>query len=375
MNHTKVLEQTWRILWNYRALWLFGILLALVTFSWGPAAFLDRDDDGWEQPGIVITRQPGETFLEAFQRTMRKEVEEANRELSELFDEELGITAKANVLIIAAVLMAVALAAWVVARIVRYVSETALIRMVGEHQDTGERLRVRQGLRLGWSRRGWRLFLIDLLMTAPAVLAGFTLFGLILAPLPLWVSGSEGVIFTFAFLTGGLLLVAMVVVIFAAAAIAVWKRLSHQACALEGLGVSEAIGRGWRLLRRHLRDAGLIWLVTFGVRVGLSVATVPLVLLLLGAGLMIGGLPAVAAGGLAGLAASGDIPLFVGLALGVPLFLLILVAPLMSLAGLREVFLSSLWTLTYRELQGLEGVEPEPLPVVDPSGLEAATAA
>jgi hypothetical protein len=246
--------------------------------------------------------------------------------------------------------------------------------MVGAHAETGEKLNVGQGLRLGWSRRAWRLFLTDLLVTILAVLAGLLLFGLILGPLPLWVDGSEGVIFTFAFLTGGMLLLAIMVVIVAATGITVLKRLAHQACALDDLRVIAAIGRGWRVMWHHLKDAGLTWLITFGLRVVWPALVVPVVFLLLGVGLLLAGLPAVAAGGLAGLFATGDTPIFVGLALGIPLFLLILVAPLAWLNDLGEVFVSSLWTMTYQELQGLERAAPEPHPVVGASGLEPAPA-
>ncbi|MGD9001059.1 MAG: hypothetical protein PVF04_00235 [Anaerolineae bacterium] len=379
MNHIKVLERAWHTIWNYRALWLFGAVLALVTFSWGTAAIFDGADDwdadDWGRRAVVVTRQSGETFPEALRRTMREEVDEANRELSALFSTELGIGLKVHVLVLAAVLTGIAVIAYVVAKIARYVSETALIRMVGHYQETGERLRVGQGLRLGWSRSAWRLFLINLFVDILALLAGILLFALIFAPLPLWVNGSEAVIFAFAFLTGGLVLLAIAVVIVAATAVSVWKRLARQACALEGLRVTESIGRGWRILWQHLKDAGLMWLITFGVHLGWSVAIVPVVLLLLGAGLMIAGLPAVAAGGLAGLVATADAPVFVGLALGIPIFLLVLVAPLVFLGGLREVFVSSLWTFTYRQLQHQQGAEPAPLPALGPSGLEAAPAA
>jgi hypothetical protein len=40
-----------------------------------------------------------------------------------------------------------------------------------------------------------------------------------------------------------------------------------------------------------------------------------------------------------------------------PLFILIMAAPLVFLGGLAEVFKSSVWTLTYRELHALEGLE------------------
>jgi hypothetical protein len=374
MNHTEVLKRAWHTVWHYRALWVIGMILALVTFSWSTVGLLDRDGES-EGQGVTITRLRGETFLEATRRTIGQEVDEANRELSELFSRALGVGVKVDVLAIVAALMAAATFALVLAKIVRYVSETALIRMVGAYQETGERMSVWQGFRLGWSRRAWRLFLIDLCINVLATLAGILLFGLIFVPLPLWVNGSEGVIFTFALLTGGLFFVSIGVVIVAATAASLLKRLSRQACALEGLRVDEAIREGWLVLRQHLKDAGLMWLITLGVRLGWSVAMVPVVLLLLGAGLMVGGLPALAAGALAGLAATADFPVFVALAVGIPVFLLVLVGPLVLLGGLREVFLSSLWTLTYRALHGLESFESHPVPAVDASGLEPAPAA
>ncbi|MGD1992466.1 MAG: hypothetical protein PVI59_04655 [Anaerolineae bacterium] len=374
MNHVHVLKRVWKMLWSYRALWLFGIVLAVVTSAWSTWMLYDRDVR-WEERGIVVTQLPGETWWEALDRTMRQDVDQANRELSTLLAEELGVDVEVNVLVLAAVLVAIAVITYVAARIARYVSETALIRMVGYYQETGERLSVGQGLRLGWSRSAWRLFMIDLLVSVLAVLAGLLLFGLILGPLPLWVDGGEGVIFTFAFLTGGLLLMAVVVVIVAATGIAVLKRLAYQACALDDLKVIPAIRQGWRVMWQHLKDTGLVWLITFGLRVVWPAVIVPVVFLLLGVGLLLAGLPAVAVGGLAGLLAAGDTPVFVGLALGIPIFLLILIAPLAWLNGLGEVFVSGLWTLTYQELQGLEKVAPEPQPAVGAPGLEAAPVA
>ncbi|MFO7742829.1 MAG: hypothetical protein R6X31_11010 [Anaerolineae bacterium] len=160
----------------------------------------------------MITPVPGETVWEAVQRTMRPEVDEANRALNEFLNEVLRMDLKVNILVI------------------------------------------------------------------------------------------------FAFFTGGLFLVAIGVVIVGGTGASVWKRLSRQAWAL------------------------------------------------------------------AGLAASGDTPVWVGLALGIPIFLFVLVAPLVLFSGLREVFVSSLWTLTYRDLRGMKRFEAEPLPAVDPSRLEAAPA-
>lgn len=60
---------------------------------------------------------------------------------------------------------------------------------------------------------------------------------------------------------------------------------------------------------------------------------------------------AILAGGLTGLAFEGPTPWIVAGVVGIPIFILVLAAPLTFLGGLLEVFLSSTWTLTYRELR------------------------
>jgi hypothetical protein len=143
------------------------------------------------------------------------------------------------------------------------------------------------------------------------------------------------------------------------------------------MGVIEAIRRGYGVARRNLKDVGLTWLIALGVRLGWPVAILPLVFMLMGAGVMLAGSPALLAYGLAGLTIGGETPVFWALAVGIPLFLLVLVAPLVFLGGMREVFLSSVWTLTYRELRQEETVKKEPqrVPELDASGLEAPLAA
>jgi len=59
-----------------------------------------------------------------------------------------------------------------------------------------------------------------------------------------------------------------------------------------------------------------------------------------------------------------------GGAVGIPIFLLVMVTPLALLGGLREVFRSSAWTLTHRELRALEKLQPEQLPETDAAGQE-----
>jgi len=76
------------------------------------------------------------------------------------------------------------------ATVAHYVAETALIRMVDDYEETGEKHSVRQGFRLGWSRTALRFFLIDLLIGLPVAVVFILLFALAFAPPLLWATDS-----------------------------------------------------------------------------------------------------------------------------------------------------------------------------------------
>jgi hypothetical protein len=259
------------------------------------------------------------------------------------------------------------------------VAETALIRMVDDHEETGEKRSVRQGFRMGWSRAALRLFLLNLLIVLPAVVVFILLFGLALAPLLLWTTDSTaaGVIGTVA--TIGVFLLTLFLAIVVGAALSLLMHFFRRTCVLEDLGVIDSIREGFGVVRRHLKDVVLMWLIMIGVGLGWIIAMVfvtilllPAIILLIIVGGVVGGLPALLVGGLASLFFEGAVPWVLGAIVGVPIFILIVAVPWLFLGGLMEVFKSSVWTLTYRELRALESLEPqglgagpEPLPQPD----------
>jgi hypothetical protein len=230
----------------------------------------------------------------------------------------------------------------------------ALFRLVDEYAASGEQHTVRDGLRLGWSRTAWRLFFIELLINLVAAAAGLLLFALIFAPLPLWVEGEETTIWVGAILTAGLFFLAIFLVIVGAMGVALVKFMARRACALEGLGVTASVYRGYTLVRQNLRKLLPLGLVMLGVNVGWPALMVVLGVLLFGVGVLVGGLPGLVVGGLASLAAAGETAIIVGVVIGVVILFLVLIAPLMLLDGMREAFLSSMWTFAYRALCDME---------------------
>ena len=97
MDYGKVLKRSWHMVTRYRTLWIFGIILGIVTFSWEWALLSDLDDENQDPQGIVITPLAGETFYDALQRTWQKELDWAEQDIANglqdldlLFTRELG---------------------------------------------------------------------------------------------------------------------------------------------------------------------------------------------------------------------------------------------------------------------------------------------
>jgi hypothetical protein len=153
-----------------------------------------------------------------------------------------------------------------------------------------------------------------------------------------------------------------VLVIFAGIAVGLALSLLLQffrrAVVLENLGVMAGMRRGLQLVRQRLGDVIVMGLILFGLGLAWVIVTIPLVIVLLIAALVLGGLPALLVGMIVSLFAEGPLPWIVAGIVGAPIFFLVLGVPLLFLNGLTKTFQSSAWTLTYRELLALEGARP-----------------
>jgi hypothetical protein len=268
-------------------------------------------------------------------------------------------------------------------KIARYVSEAALIRMVGEYEDTGERRGVWQGLRLGLSRTAWRLFLIDLVIDVPVILAFMLLFALAFTPVVFGLHSSKpATLAAGSLLTGGLFLAGIALAVVAGTLLSVLKRFFRQACALECLGVIASIRRGWAVVRHKPADVLVMWLIMLGLMLGWGVAIAlsflvlfPLLILFIVLGGAGGALSAYLVFLLSSLVFEGALPVLLAAVVGLPIFILVMLAPWWCLGGLMEVFKSSAWTLTYRELRAVEDAQPDQVRAMDAGSLGAAPAA
>jgi hypothetical protein len=349
---TKVLNRSWHILWKYRILWVFGFFLAMTAggggsnpnFRWsqnanrGPNGF-HWDPDSW---GSVMG-QSGHALL--------------------------------NLLITCGIVLLVVILIWsVVTAFLKYISETATIRAVNDYEDTGIKASFKELWKTGWSKTSWRLFLINLLLSLP-----FLVMVILLGLLGLWVyfayQGGSGGFQVFSTVTAiGLALIIILFFVLLAIAVSIIGTFAFRVCVLEGTGVIDSIKQGYAMIRRNLKQVFFMWLVMIGIGIAWFVATIILLIPLFIA-MMVMVLPAVLAGAIPGLIATGLAALFqmpspwfwiIGGLVALPIFGLIFIAPGLLVGGWQQIFNSSVWTETYRELKALETVKPAALSVAEP---------
>ena len=355
MDHTNILKRAWQILLGCKPLWFFGFLLALTTSSsgwmWmssGGGGDFGKSSYSFALPDGTIVRIPGENQLH-WEGGIPDEVV------------QWLITAGITLLCVVVVLVALGL-------VVRYISESALVRMVNSYERTGETCKVGQGLKLGFSRYAVFFFLIDLVIIVLSVLIFILLFALSIAPFFLWMTEipALGAIGTVAGI--GLLFLFIFLAIIVGAALNLLRDFIKRACALEDLGVFASMGRGFSMVKRHLRDVGLMLLLMLGIRLGWPIVMIPVALLLASIGILIAGGAGLLVGWLAGLAFAGNLPVILAGIFGTAVFMLVVGMPLAFLTGLRDTYVSSTWTLTYRDVLALESLENHSLLELDNQG-------
>ena len=149
----------------------------------------------------------------------------------------------------------------------------------------------------------------------------------------------------------GLFFLTILLAIITNVALSLLKKFVKRACVLGKLGVMDSFRSGFAAIKHNLKDVGIMWLIMFAIRIGYRIATIPIAFVLFLSAVVFGGLAALIVGGLGGLVLSGATPWIMAGVIGIPIFILVMAVPMVFLGGLRMVFISSSWTLTYLELE------------------------
>ncbi len=346
MNHMRILKRAWDILWSYKTLWVFGILLALTA---GGTFNGNNGDNGGPRAGVNYSTNWPRDLTPVQIEQLPSGIRDAVRELQNLQVNPLPRETVNTLIGVAIALVCLALLVGVVFLVLRYVSQTALIRMVDRYESSGEKVTWREGFRLGWSKPAWRLFLIDLLIFLP-VFSGILL-AIIIVAVPILLTFTVGGIGTIVgiVMAIGLGFLVVFAAILLAIVLAMAREVFYRECVLGGNGVLDSIRRGFATIRANLKDLFLIWLLLLAIYIGFAVLMLPVGIVLLIVGAVVG----TGAGfGLYLALQAGSQLTAILVAVLVGVFLLSLVAgiPMLFLRGLRETYMSTAWTLAYREI-------------------------
>jgi hypothetical protein len=363
MDPVKILKRAWAILWSYRALWAFGLILALATA--GSTTRGSNNSVQYKQDRNSPPMTP-HNIQEAFRQ--------AGQELEKLFQQGIPGThisgqALSTFLWVVGGFFVLMLVVGILMAIARYVSETAVIRMVDEYEGSGNRMSVRQGFRTGWTKTSWRLFLINLLVNLPAIALVLVL---IVAAAGFYFSVANGSA-KYTPVTLFSIIAPLLIAIFLVALLSILLRLLRnffwRVCALEDASVSESVRRGFAMVRENWKNIGLMWLVMIGLGIVWAVAsiilfivTIPVVIVTALLALLLVAVPFFLLVGAFSLFLAGPLPWIAAGLFMLPLFFVIAFSPWVLLGSWQSVYTSTVWTLTYREIKALPALTPTIIP-------------
>ena len=361
MDPVKILRRAWYILWNYRALWIFGLVLALAAGS-STGRGSNNNDVQYHQGQGENQQFTPHSLQEAFRQL--------GHEVQKLFKEGIpaehisGEALTAFLWVIGAFVLVMLIIGIVVA-IARYVSETAVIRMVDEYESTSNKLTVRQGLRIGWSNTSWRLFLINLIVNLPAITLMLVL---LFAGIGIYIAVVNGnttfTTLSMVFMVG-LAFLAIFLVIIVSILLHLLRNFFWRICVLENAGVGESLRRGFAMVRENWKNVGLMWLVMIGLGIVwaiasiiLAIITIPVIIVTVLLAVIVVALPFLLLVGIFSTFLSGPLLWIAAGIFILPLFIIIGFSPWLMLGSWQKIYTSTVWTLTYREVKALPAITP-----------------
>ena len=362
----KILKRAWFILWNYKVLWIFGILLALTTGGGGSGN--SGNNSGYQFNGNDNNNGQGFDMSQAGP-WMRELADWFTKAVVPLFEHPSEHIA--TFIWIGVALFLFILVVSLIAAFIRYPAEVAVIRMVDGYEANGEKVGFRAGWKLGWNRRAFRLWVIDLIIGLPALL--FVSLLLILGVM-FFVNATDVTRATSVSLviaTIGCLFLLMLVFIILMVFLRLLREFFSRFIALEETGIGEAFSRGWAFFKHNWKSAAVMWLIMLGIGIGVGIAgiivffvLIPVYLVLLIPAVLVAVVPGLIAFGIASLFVSGPLTWIIAILFALPIFFTILFSPLYLFGGWYQVYTSSVWTLTYREMKIMNDTPAAQIPEV-----------
>ena len=355
MDHIKILKRAWHILWQYRALWIFGLILALTAAGSSGSNGSSNSNYKFNSSDYQNSAPLPDNIVDFFTQ-LGNDVESS---ILDSLPPSIPIQEEWNtVMWVIIAFVAVMMLTGIAMTFLRYISETAIIRMVDTYEATDTKMSIREGFRAGWSRTSWRLFLINILVSLPAMLlvAGLVIVGVVIFAAYL----AEPAVIDPPTILGIVVLavIAIFVVVVISVLLDLLRHFFWRESALQNLGVIDSIKSGFALVKKNWKSIGTMWLIMIGLSIAWAIVStiaffllIPIMVITAAAGAVVSALPALLLSALFGTFLHGWLPWIMAGIFILPLFLTITFSPLALLTAWQQVFSSSVWTLTYRELK------------------------
>ena len=309
MDYKELITRSFRLIWKYKWLWIFGVFAA----GGGGGGFGGNFNGG--SPSWNSSKP--EPHMDVFARNVENWV-------------------TSHIALIAGLVLAllIFIFIWIILSII---SQGALIG-AAERLDKDETTGFAESFKVGtanfWSILGFGLLLF-LIILLPVMFIGF------LVAISIAVAGP--------FALFGLIVLIPLLLLFipVALAIGVISLLGMRFIVIEGNGAVAALSASWSLLRRQLGPAALTWLISVGLAIGFGIAiALAFIILLVPVG--IAAYVVFSAG-------------FTPIKLGIFVFIgLIVLAALIVVQGAYGAYRSVYWTLAFRQMRVLDSDEPQP---------------
>ncbi len=315
MDYSRILKRAFEITKKYPVLWFFGFF---ASAAWG-GNFNARFPTGNMRWGR------GEGIL--------KGLEHGYGTLSHMLTLEAILAIAMLVLLFSLIYL-----------VLRYVSLTALPRLVDEIESGRDRISFSHGWKLGWSRRAWAVFGIEIVSFFVAV-AVLVFVGGVLIALPLYFFIKHGHSSTVGILLKMLPfgLSALIILFVALIVISLVTQFAQYHAAIEGEGVFQSFGWSIQAFKKRWSSIAMMWLIMVGV--GILLGLIVLI------GILVFGLVTLAIAGGIGWVLWKTVSEVLGVIVGILVGLVTFVLPMFAVAAVVSTYKTTVWVLVYRELK------------------------
>ncbi|MCX6808870.1 MAG: hypothetical protein NTW50_04370 [Candidatus Berkelbacteria bacterium] len=324
MDYGQILKRSWEITKKYRYLWLLGILAAWAEQGSSFSSYFPSSSSTTPSTPSTDTSTVSE-ITSHLPKVLGTSTSDNGMAAFNSFSN--WVSSHAGLF---AILILLGIGLYILIMWVANSAKAGIVLSVRDIEVSKKSSTFGQSFKAG-RKFAWRLFgqawLVALIMIA--VLIGLAI--LVILPIALTSSSAGGIVIA-------VILGLFALLIFVACAFTIYLilRLASRALIIKDLGITASLAEGWKILRHHLGNSLILWVIEIGVSMGITLA---MLFGMVGLFIILGGI---------GFGLYFISKLLLGFYVVIVLFAL--VCCLLVLSGALTAYFSTYWTIAYRAL-------------------------